>query len=205
MMQAEKFSVGSPSKKQMKSATRRPIFFATPAEFRKWLEQNHATAPELWVGYYKKNSGKPSITWPESVGEALCFGWIDGIRKSVDEISYKIRFTPRRPESIWSGINIQRAEELTAEDRMRPAGMKSFAARIENRSGIYSYEQRSDQLEEPYRSKLKKNKSAWNFFQVLPPGYRKRIGWWVVSAKQEETRRKRLEKLIKAFSAGKRI
>jgi uncharacterized protein YdeI (YjbR/CyaY-like superfamily) len=205
MMQAEKFSIGSPSKKQMKSATPRPIFFATPVELRKWLEQNHATAPELWVGYYKKNSGKPSITWPESVGEALCFGWIDGIRKSVDQVRYKIRFTPRRLGSIWSGINIQRAEELTAEGRMRPAGMKSFAARIENRSGIYSYEQRGDQLEEPYRSKLKKSKSAWNFFQVLPPGYRKRIGWWVVSAKQEETRRKRLEKLIEAFGAGKRI
>jgi uncharacterized protein YdeI (YjbR/CyaY-like superfamily) len=204
-MQAEKFPVGCPSEKQMKSATPRPSFFATPAEFRKWLEQNHATAPELWVGYYKKNSGKPSVTWPESVGEALCFGWIDGIRKRVDEISYKIRFTPRRPGSIWSGVNIKRAEELNAEGRMRPAGMKSFVARIENRSGIYSYEQRGDQLEEPYRSKLKENKSAWNFFQVLPPGYRKRIGWWVVSAKQEETRRKRLEKLIEAFSAGKRI
>jgi uncharacterized protein YdeI (YjbR/CyaY-like superfamily) len=189
----------------MKSAMPRPSFFATPAEFRKWLEQNHATAPELWVGYYKKNSGKSSITWPESVGEALCFGWIDGIRKSVDDVSYKIRFTPRRPGSIWSGVNIERAEVLTAEGRMRPAGMKAFMARIENRSGIYSYEQCGNQLEEPYRSNLRKNKNAWKFFQTLPPGYRKRIGWWIISAKQEETRLKRLQKLIKAFGAGKRL
>jgi uncharacterized protein YdeI (YjbR/CyaY-like superfamily) len=182
-----------------------PLFFTTPAEFRNWLKRNHALTLELWVGYYKKNSGKPSITWPESVDEALCFGWIDGIRKRVDHFSYKIRFTQRRPQSVWSVVNIKRAEALMAAGRMLPPGVKAFAARKENRSGIYSYEQCRDQLEEPYNSKLRKNPAAWNFFQAQPPGYRKRLGWWIVSAKQEETRLKRLEKLVKNFSAGKRL
>src|SRR5262245_13828747 len=124
-------------------------FFATPLDFRKWLEKHHQSSRELWVGFYKKGSGKPSITWPESVDEALCFGWIDGLRKSVDEISYTIRFSPRKPKSIWSAINIKRAKELEGEGRMWPSGMKAFEARRENRSGIYSYEQRRAQLEEP--------------------------------------------------------
>jgi uncharacterized protein YdeI (YjbR/CyaY-like superfamily) len=186
----------------MKSA---PLFFPTPADFRTWLRQNHATAPDLWVGYYKKHSGKPSITWPESVDEALCFGWIDGIRKTEDDLRYKIRFTPRRRGSVWSAVNIKRVEGLIAAGRMQPAGVKAFLARKENKSGIYSYEQRRDQLEEPYHSALRKNKRAWNFFQTQSPGYRKRISWWIVSAKQEETRLKRLEKAIKSFSAGKRL
>src|SRR5438093_2918275 len=118
----------------------KPKFFKSPSDFRKWLVANHAKSRELWVGFYKKDSGKPSITWPESVGEALCFGWIDGIRKRVDESSYQIRFTPRRPGSIWSSINIKRAKELAKEKRMRPAGLKAFAARLENKSRIYSYE-----------------------------------------------------------------
>lgn len=181
------------------------VFFRTPAEFRKWFEKNHAMTHELWVGFYKKDSGRSSITWPESVDEALCFGWIDGIRKSVDEISYKIRFSPRRRRSIWSAINIRRAQELTNEKRMRPAGLKAFAARTENRSGIYSYEQRRAELEEPYNSRLKKNKAAWDFFQAQPPSYRKAISWWIVSAKKEETRLKRLEKLIEASALGKRL
>src|SRR5499426_3325082 len=113
----------------------KPTFFATPAAFRAWLARNHATATELWVGFYKKESGKPSITWPESVDQALCFGWIDGIRKRVDEISYQIRFTPRRPRSIWSATNIKRANELVSEKQMRPVGLKAFAARVENKSG----------------------------------------------------------------------
>jgi uncharacterized protein YdeI (YjbR/CyaY-like superfamily) len=148
-------------------------FFRTPSDFRTWLEKNHARARELWVGFYKKASAKPSITWPESVDEALCFGWIDGIRKRVDEISYQIRFTPRRRGSIWRAINIKRARQLTKEKRMRPAGLKAFAARIENKSGIYSYEQRRAELEEPYCSRLKGNRSAWDFFQAQPPSYRK--------------------------------
>jgi uncharacterized protein YdeI (YjbR/CyaY-like superfamily) len=170
-----------------------------------WLEENHATATELWVGFYKRDSGKPSITWPESVDQALCFGWIDGIRKRVDKITYKIRFTPRRRGSIWSAINIKRAEELARQKRMRPAGLKGFAARIENKSGIYSYEQRTTELAEPYATHLKKNKAAWNFFGMQPPSYRKMIGWWIVSAKKEETRMARLAKLISESAKGKRL
>jgi uncharacterized protein YdeI (YjbR/CyaY-like superfamily) len=170
-----------------------------------WLEENHATATELWVGFYKTNSGKSSITWPESVDQALCFGWIDGIRKRVDEISYQIRFTPRRRGSIWSAINIKRAEELARQKRMRPTGLKAFAERIENKSGVYSYEQRSTELLEPYATHLKKNKAAWNFFRMQPPSYRKMIGWWIVSAKKEETRMARLAKLIGESAKGKHL
>jgi uncharacterized protein YdeI (YjbR/CyaY-like superfamily) len=182
-----------------------PKFFRTPSEFRNWLEKNHAKKRELWLGFYKKASNKASITWPESVDEALCFGWIDGIRKRVDEISYQIRFTPRRRGSIWSAINIKRARELTKQKRMRPTGLKAFATRTENRSGIYSYEQRRAELEEPYISRLKKNKSVWDFFQAQPPSYRKMMSWYIMSAKTEETRSKRLEKLMKASAKRKRL
>jgi uncharacterized protein YdeI (YjbR/CyaY-like superfamily) len=160
---------------------------------------------ELWVGFYKKDSGKPSITWAESVDEALCFGWIDGIRKRVDESSYKIRFTPRRRRSIWSAINIKRVQELTKEKRMQPAGLKTFAARIENKSGIYSYEQRKAELDEPHANVLKKNKAAWDFFQTQSPSYKKMIGWYIVSAKKEATRLQRLSKLIAASAKRKRL
>ena len=183
----------------------KPKFFQTPADFRAWLEKSHATATELWVGFYKKDSGKPSITWPESVDQALCFGWIDGIRKRVDEISYQIRFTPRRRGSIWSAINIKRAKELVRQKQMRPTGLKAFAARIENKSGIYSYEQRSPELSQPYAKLLKKNKAASNFFEKQPPSYRKMIGWWIISAKKEETRMIRLAKLISESAKGKRL
>jgi uncharacterized protein YdeI (YjbR/CyaY-like superfamily) len=180
-------------------------FFRTPADFRSWLEKNHATATELWVGFYTKESGKPSITWPESVDQALCFGWIDGIRKRVDEISYQIRFTPRRRGSIWSAINIKRAKELVRQKQMRPKGLKAFATRIENQSGIYSYEQRSTELSEPYAKLLKMNKAASTFFERQPPSYRKMICWWIISAKKEETRRNRLAKLISESAKGKRL
>jgi uncharacterized protein YdeI (YjbR/CyaY-like superfamily) len=183
----------------------KPEFFQTPADFGTWLEKNHATAIELWVGFYKKDSGKPSITWPESVDQALCFGWIDGIRKGVDEISYQIRFTPRRRGSIWSAINIKRAKELVRQKQMRPTGLKAFAARIENKSGIYSYEQRSTELKQPYAKLLKKNKAASNFFKKQPPSYQKMIGWWIISAKKEETRMARLAKLIGESAKGKRL
>ena len=163
------------------------------------------TATELRVGFYKKDSGKPSITWSESVDQALCFGWIDGVRKRIDEISYQIRFTPRRRGSIWSAINIKRAKELVKQRRMRSAGLKAFASRIENKSGIYSYEQRSTELIEPYAQLLKKNKAASNFFEKQPPSYRKMIGWWIVSAKKEETRRTRLAKLISESAKRKRL
>jgi len=180
-------------------------FFRAPADFRKWLDKHHTTAQELWVGYYKVSSGKPSLTQPESVDEALCFGWIDGIRKSVDDLRYTIRFTPRRPGSIWSAVNIRRAQALVQQGRMQPAGLKAFQARNENRSGIYSYEQRRDELAEPYEKKLRRNKAAWEFFQTQPPWYRKAAGWWVVSAKQEETRLKRLQQLIEDSAQGRTI
>jgi uncharacterized protein YdeI (YjbR/CyaY-like superfamily) len=183
----------------------KPKFFRSPEDFRRWLEKNHATASELWVGFHKQDSGKPSITWPESVDEAVCFGWIDGIRKRVDEISYEIRFSPRRRGSIWSATNIKRAKELAKQGRMSSAGFKAFAARIENKSGIYSYEQRKTELEESYGKLLKKNKAAWDFFQVQPPSYRKMIGWWVISAKKDETRMARLAKLISESAKGKRL
>jgi uncharacterized protein YdeI (YjbR/CyaY-like superfamily) len=182
-----------------------PKFFKTPAAFSKWLETHHATSQELWVGFYKKGSGKPSIDWPESVDEALCFGWIDGVRKSIDAGSYMIRFTPRRPTSVWSAVNVRNVAKLIKEKRMQPAGLKAFEARKENRSGIYAYEQRSPELVDPYLGKLKRNKAAWTFFQAQPPSYRKVMNWWVVSAKLEETRLKRLAKLIEESAAGRRL
>lgn len=182
-----------------------PKLFPTPSAFRKWLAANHAKSKELWVGFYKKDSGKASITWPESVDEALCFGWIDGVRKSIDEESYQIRFSPRKPTSIWSAVNNRNVQRLLKEKRMQPAGLKAYEARKENRSGVYAYEQRSAELVEPYAARLKNNKAAWQFFQSQPPSYRKTINWWIVSAKQEETRLKRLEKLIEACVNGRRL
>jgi len=180
-------------------------FFKSPSEFRRWLERHHASAQELQVGYYKKGSGKSSITWAESVDEALCFGWIDGIRRKLDDESYTIRFTPRRPRSTWSAINIKRVEELAREGRMQPAGLQAFQARMENRSGIYSYEQRSDKLDAPYEKKLKANKAAWAFFQSQSAAYRRNACWWVVSAKKEETRLQRLATLIEDSARGRTI
>jgi uncharacterized protein YdeI (YjbR/CyaY-like superfamily) len=182
-----------------------PKFFKSPSDFRKWLAAHHANAKELLVGFYKKDTGKQSITWPESVDEALCFGWIDGIRRRIDEDSYSIRFTPRKASSTWSAVNIGRANELNREGRMAPAGEKAFAARKENRSGIYSYEQRSADLIEPYVGKLRRNKAAAKFFASQPASYRKAANWWVISAKQEETRLRRLEKLISLSAAGQTI
>ncbi|HKR60280.1 MAG TPA: YdeI/OmpD-associated family protein [Pyrinomonadaceae bacterium] len=183
----------------------KPTFFKTPADFRKWLDKHHADVKELWVGFHKKDSGKPSITWPESVDEALSYGWIDGVRKRVDETSYKIRFTPRRARSIWSAVNIRRVAELTKEGRMKPAGEKAFAARSEYKSGIYAYEQRQPELPETYAKELRKNKAAAKFFESQPPSYRKLAMWWIVCAKQEETRLKRLRKLIESSAQERRI
>ena len=180
-------------------------YFKSPAEFRRWLEKNHATTQELWVGYYKKSSEQPSITWPESVDEALCFGWIDGIRKSVDDLRYTSRFTPRRRGSIWSAVNIKRAQELSDKGSIKPAGMAAFNARKENKSGVYSYEQRSASLDGSYEKRLRRNKAAWDFFYAQPPSYRKAIGWWIVSAKQEKTRLKRLQKLIEESPNRERL
>jgi uncharacterized protein YdeI (YjbR/CyaY-like superfamily) len=182
-----------------------PRFFRSPLELRKWFAKNHTTAKELLVGFYKKRTGKPSITWPESVDEALCVGWIDGIRRSLDLDSYTIRFTPRKPGSTWSAVNIKRVAALSAEGRMLPAGLAAFAKRKEYKSGIYAYEQRPQTLPEPYASTFKKKKRAWTFFESQPPGYRKLAIWWMVSAKKEETRLKRLGVLIEDAAAGRPI
>jgi uncharacterized protein YdeI (YjbR/CyaY-like superfamily) len=180
-------------------------YFPTPADLRKWFEKNHASAKELNVGYYKKHTGKKSVTWPESVAQALCFGWIDGVRRSIDEDSYTIRFTPRRRTSIWSAVNIKMAESLIKDGLMQPAGLEAFNARREYRSGIYSYEQRPAEIPEPYLTALKKNKTAFEFFKAQPAGYRKTISWWIVSAKREETRMSRVAKLIELCAAKRRL
>jgi uncharacterized protein YdeI (YjbR/CyaY-like superfamily) len=181
------------------------ILFRTSTTFREWLEKHHAKADAVWVGYYKKGSGKPSITWSGSVDEALCYGWIDGVRQSIDDISYRIRFRPRKPGSIWSSVNIKRAQALIEQGRMQPNGLKAYRAKKENKSGIYSYEQRSVDLEEPYKGLLKKNEGAWRFFQVQPASYRKAVSWWIIRAKKQETRLKRLEKLIANSVQGRRL
>jgi uncharacterized protein YdeI (YjbR/CyaY-like superfamily) len=183
----------------------KPTFFRSAAAFRKWLQRHNATKQELLVGLYKTDSGKPSITWPESVDEALCFGWIDGLRKRVDDVSYTIRFTPRRSTSIWSSINIKRVEALAQEGRMTPSGLIAFAARRKNKSGIYSYEQRPAELVEPYAGLLARNARAARFFAQQPPSYRRAAIWWVISAKKEETRLKRAQTLIALSGKGELI
>jgi uncharacterized protein YdeI (YjbR/CyaY-like superfamily) len=183
-----------------------PLFFAVPRDLRLWLEANYKQKNELWVGFYRKGSGRPSVTWPEAVDEALCVGWIDGLRKTIDAESYKIRFTPRKATSNWSAVNIGRVRELTRLRRMRPAGLRTFALRKEEKSGIYAYENRKSAVlgaaaEKQFRSRPK----AWAFFQKQPAGYRQLATWWIVTAKKEETRQQRLEKLIAQSEAEKRI
>lgn len=176
----------------------KPKFFKTPDAFYKWLEKNHDEKDEQWVGYYKKATGKASITWPESVEQALCFGWIDGIRKTNDEESYKIRFTPRRKNSIWSTVNMKLMDKLMKEGRVQEAGMKAYENRKEDKSSIYSFEQRPEdiKLSPEFEKLFKKNKVAWKNFQAMAPGYKKTATWWVISAKREDTRLKRLNTLI---------
>jgi uncharacterized protein YdeI (YjbR/CyaY-like superfamily) len=184
----------------------KPRFFATPSKFRAWLQKHHAQSQELWVGLYKRNSGKPSITWPEAVDQALCFGWIDGVRRSLDATSYVIRFTPRKPRSTWSAVNIARSKELAAQGLMNPAGLRAFEKRSDEKSAIYSYEQRkSARLEDTQEQKFRVNPRAWNFFQSQPPWYRRTTTWWVISAKKEKTKAKRLALLIKYSEQEKRI
>jgi uncharacterized protein YdeI (YjbR/CyaY-like superfamily) len=180
-------------------------FFDSPAGFRRWLEKHAATAQELWVGYYKRGSGKPSITWPESVDEALCVGWIDGIRKSLDEDRYTIRFTPRRAGSNWSLVNIGRVEELEKAGRMRPAGRRAFQDRNEERARRYSYEQRTAKLAGAYEKKLRAVPKAWKYFRSQAPWYQRTMSLWVMSAKQEATRMRRLDRLIADSAQGQRI
>lgn len=191
-------------------ATRRgtetnPLFFKSPDEYRAWLEAKHETATELWIGYWKKSTGKPSLTWKQVVDESLCFGWIDGIVKSIDAERFKQRVTPRRPTSIWSQVNIKRVGELTKEGRMRPRGIAAFEKR--DRTKKYSFEQPRERvaLGPAEEAALRKNRKAWEFWQKQPPSYQRAIGWWVMSAKKEETRHRRLETLIRDSAAGYRI
>lgn len=182
-----------------------PTFFATQSDFRKWLEKNHSKATELFVGFYKVGSGKPSMTWSQSVDHAICFGWIDGVRKSIDKYSYFIRFTPRKPTSIWSAINIKKVEDLTKQGLMQPAGLASFKLRKEHKSKIYAYEKEAVKLSDHFEKKFKANKKAWKFFQSLPPSYHRSAIHWVMSAKQETTSIKRLDELITDSEAGQKI
>ena len=182
------------------------VFFETPAEFRAWLEANHESATELWVGFHRKATGRPSMVWSEAVDQALCFGWIDGVRRSLGETSYTIRFTPRQARSTWSAVNIKRAQELQEQGLMHPAGRAAFLARTEDRSNTYSFEQREPiELGDAQLETFRANAPAWAFFQSQPPSYRKAATWWVISAKRAETRDRRLATLIDDSAAGRRI
>jgi uncharacterized protein YdeI (YjbR/CyaY-like superfamily) len=184
----------------------KPTFFGMPGELRAWLEEHHADARELYIGFHKKATGRPSITWPESVDEALCFGWIDGVRRSLGDDSYVIRFTPRKARSTWSAVNIGRAQELIADGRMQPAGLRAFEGRTDDRSAIYAYEQRGNAKLDPEQEReFRANEPAWEYFQSRPPSYCKTAIWWIVSAKREETRRKRLRTLIEDSAARRTI
>jgi uncharacterized protein YdeI (YjbR/CyaY-like superfamily) len=183
----------------------KPTYFATPADLRGWFERHHADTAELWVGFHKKGSGTPSITWPESVDEALCVGWIDGVRRSVDERRYMIRFTPRRAGSTWSVVNVRRVAALEKAGRMKPPGLAAFRARKEAKSGLYSFEHKGVELAPAYAAALRKNGAARGFFDAQPPWYRRTSSWWVMSAKQEQTRLRRLATLIADSAAGRRI
>lgn len=183
----------------------KPIFFASQTDFRKWLEKNHETETEVLVGFYKVASGKPSMTWSESVDQALCFGWIDGVRRSIDDESYSNRFTPRRPKSIWSAINIKKVEELTKQSLMKPAGIAAFERREESRSKIYSYEKAPVALDAELEKHFKANKKAWEYFESKGNWYKKKATNWVMSAKQEATKLKRFEKLLAESEAGREV
>jgi uncharacterized protein YdeI (YjbR/CyaY-like superfamily) len=182
-----------------------PKFFASQDRFREWLEKNHETASELLVGFWKVGSGKPSMTWSESVDQALCFGWIDGVRRSLGEEAYTIRFTPRRYKSVWSKINIDKVERLKTAGLMRPAGMAAYDKKQDHRAVIYAYENRPREFEPEFEKKFKKSKQAWEFFKSQAPSYRRTMIYWVTSAKQESTRLARLEKLIAGCKEGKRL
>lgn len=182
-----------------------PTFFPTPAEWRAWLDAHHDTAREVLVGYYKVGSGRPSITWPESVDEALCFGWIDGVTRRLDDERYVIRFTPRTRRSTWSAVNIARVEELTRLGLMRPSGLAAFEARTESRMRTYAYEQESVELDPESEQEFRANERAWTFFEAQPAWYRRAAVWWVVGAKREETRRRRLATLIADSEQGRTI
>lgn len=180
-------------------------FFSTQTDFRKWLEENHDKETEIIVGYYKVGLGKMCMTWSESVDQALCFGWIDGVRRKIDEESYCNRFTPRRAGSNWSAVNIAKVAELTAKGLMMPAGLAVYEKRRESRSGIYAYENEAKQLSDEYEKRFKADEMAWSFFEKQANWYKKQMVNWVMTAKQEATREKRLEKLIEASAGEKRL
>jgi uncharacterized protein YdeI (YjbR/CyaY-like superfamily) len=182
----------------------KPTFFKTRDHLRRWLERNHASATELWIGMYRKASGKEGVTYRDALDEALCFGWIDGVRKRHDEQSFVQRFTPRRPNSYWSAVNIKRAEALNAAGRMHPAGLAAFERRDRARAGKYSFERQHAKLDPAMEKRFRANPKAWAFFESQPPGYRRLISHWVTSAKKEETRLRRLEILIRASGARRR-
>jgi uncharacterized protein YdeI (YjbR/CyaY-like superfamily) len=183
-----------------------PVFFARPELFRKWLERNHETHRELLVGFYKRDSGHESMTWPESVAEALCFGWIDGVRRRLDDESYTIRFTPRKPSSIWSTVNTNKMRELIAAKRVHPAGVHAFERRSAKKSSVYSYENRDAAVLDPQTEReFKRHKAAWKFFQQCPAWYRRTATWRIISAKRPETRAKRLAELIACSAEGRAI
>lgn len=179
-----------------------PLFFTKQTDFRTWLEKNHQQEKELVVGFYKVNSGIPCMTWSQSVDEALCFGWIDGVRKSIDKDSYQIRFTPRKPSSIWSAINIKKIEELTKKGLIQPAGLVSFEKRKEERSKIYSHEKEEVAFSQNFENQFKANQKAWDYFQSLAASYKKTSTHWVMNAQQETTQIRRLNELIKDSEAG---
>lgn len=184
----------------------KPIYFASFDEMYRWLEAEHDKRDEALVGYYKTTSGRPSVTWPESVDAALCFGWIDGVRRSVDAERYTIRFTPRRPRSNWSAKNVARMAELEALGLVRPAGRAAFAARPPERTGVYSYEQRDTAVfDEAQERRFRAHPTAWAWFQAQPPGYRKLAQYWVLSAKKAETVDKRLATLIEDSASGRPV
>jgi uncharacterized protein YdeI (YjbR/CyaY-like superfamily) len=182
----------------------KPKFFKSPAEFHEWLQKHHDKSKELFVGFYKKSSGKKSITYPEALDEALCFGWIDGVRKSIDEISYAQRFSPRKPKSIWSLINVRHVERLKSEGRMQPSGLAVYALREDKRTGVYSFENRPRELSPEYQKVFQKNKKAWEFFKNQPPYYQRTLSFYVMGAKQEATRLRRLQLLMESSEKGKR-
>jgi uncharacterized protein YdeI (YjbR/CyaY-like superfamily) len=183
----------------------KPVFFATRKEFRAWLEEHHSTATELWMGLYKKGSGRPSITWPEAVDEALCFGWVDSVRQRIDDESYMNRFTPRKPTSNWSAVNIRRVEELTKRRLMRAAGLKAFRERREG-TAPYSYEQRHlAKLDPAQEQRFRARREAWAWFHGQPKGYRTTAVYWVASARKPETKERRLDTLIEDSALGRRV
>jgi uncharacterized protein YdeI (YjbR/CyaY-like superfamily) len=183
----------------------KPRFFKSQSEFRKWLEKYHAQEKELLVGFYKKHTGKASITYPEALDEALCFGWIDGVRRSLSDEAYTNRFSPRKPNSIWSNINVRHVERLKKLGRMAPAGLAAYERRDPKKTGIYSFENRPREFSPAFKKKFQANKKAWEFFEQQPPSFKRVSIFYVMSAKQEETRKRRLALLMESSAKGVRI